>query len=79
MQVYVVQELVLLADQGDQAVAGQQDGEHQVLGLGRLQAGRHHVPGGAGQGQAGDGAEQQARVALQPVQQVVGEVLGAGQ
>jgi len=79
VQVDVVQDLVLLPHQGHQAVARQQDGEHQALGFGGLQARRHRVPGGAGQGQAGDGAEQQARVSVQPVQQAVGEVLGAGQ
>lgn len=79
VQVYVVQELVFFPHQSDQAVPCQQDGEHQVFGLGSLQAPGHHIPGGARQRKAGDGAEQQAWVAVQPMQQVVGEILGAGQ
>lgn len=79
VQVYVMQKLVFLPDKGDQAVAGQQDGEHQVFVFGGLEAGWDHVPGRAGQGQAGDRAEQQPGVLLQAVHQVVYEVLGAGQ
>lgn len=65
VQVYVVQELVLFPHQSNQAVARQQDGEHQVFGFGGLQARWHHVPGGTGQRQAGDGAEKKAGVSVQ--------------
>lgn len=79
VQVNVVQELVLFPHQRNEAVARQQNGEHEALGFGSLQARRHHIPGRAGQRQAGDSAEQQARVSVQSMQQVVSEVLGAGQ
>lgn len=65
VQVHVVQVLVLLAYQGDQAVPSQEDGEDQVLGLGSLQAGGDQVTGGAGKGEASDSAEEQARVTVQ--------------
>lgn len=79
VQVYVVQKLVLFPHQSHQLISSQQDGEHQVLGFGCLKARRDHVPYGAGQREAGDSADQQARVSVQPVQEVVGEILGAGQ
>lgn len=79
VQVYVVQKLVLFPHQSHQLVSSQQDGKHQVLGFGCLQARRDHVPNGAGQREAGDSADQEARVPVQTVQEVVSEILGAGQ
>ena len=79
VQVHVVQHLVLLAHQRHQPAPHQQDGEDQALGLGRLQAGGDGVARGAGQREAGDGAQEQARVSVQQPQQVVRQVLGAGQ
>lgn len=78
VQVYVVQGLVLFPHQSDQAVPRQQDREHKVFGFGSLQARRDHVPGRAAQRQAGDCAEQETGVSVQPMQQVVGEILRAG-
>lgn len=79
VQVNVVQELVLLPHQSNEAVPRQQNGEHEAFGFSSLQARRHYVPGRAGQRQAGDSAEQQAGISVQPMQQIVREVLGASQ
>lgn len=79
MQVYVVEELVLFSHQRDQAVSGQKDGEDQVFGFSCLQAWGDHISDRSRERQAGDGAEQQTGVPLEPVQKAVGEVLGTGQ
>lgn len=79
VEVGVMEVLLLLPDQSDESAPGEQDGEDEVLGAGRLQAGADDVARGAAERQAHGGVEHQPRVHLQQAQQPRGDALGSGQ
>lgn len=79
VKISVMEVLLLLPDQSDESVPGEQDGEDQVSGAGRLQAGADDVPRGAAEWQAHGGVEHQPGIRLQQTQQPCGNALRSSQ